>query len=59
MLKDDRDTRCVQARIEVLRSAIDEAPKSRRWRMRSRLGRRMPWYDLPEEVATASQGGEQ
>lgn len=59
ILKDDNDIRCVQARIEALRSAIDEAPKSRRWRMRSRIGRRIPWYDLPEEVTTASQGEEE
>jgi hypothetical protein len=59
ILKDDNDIRCVQGRIEVLLSAIDEAPKSRRWRMRSRIGRRIPWYDLPEEVTTALQGGEE
>lgn len=33
--------------VEIARSA----PKSIRWRTRARLGRRMPWYELPEEVA--------
>ena len=41
-----------------LRSSIDElmdlartTPKSLRWRTRARVGRRVPWYELPEEVA--------
>jgi len=36
-------------RLEALAGAIDDAPKSLRWRARARLGRRMPWYELPEE----------
>lgn len=36
-------------RIDGLQSAIEDAPKSLRWRARSRVGRRMPWYELPEE----------
>lgn len=59
ILTDDDDIRRVRRRIAALRSAIDQAPKSRRWRMRSRIGRRIPWYDMPEEVTTASQGGEE
>jgi hypothetical protein len=38
------------AQIERLRAAIDEAPKSTRWKLRARVGDRMPWYELPEEV---------
>jgi hypothetical protein len=38
--------------IHRLRSAITEAPKSLRWRLRSVIGRRMAWYEEPEEVAT-------
>ena len=33
--------------VEVARSA----PKSLRWRTRARVGRRVAWYELPEEVA--------
>jgi hypothetical protein len=39
----------VAARIAEIRAAIVSAPKSLRWRARARIGRRMPWYELPEE----------
>ena len=38
------------AQIEVLRSAIEAAPKSTKWKLRSRVGERMTWYEEPEEV---------
>ena len=38
------------AQIDVLRGAIDGAAKSTRWKLRSRVGDRMPWYEEPEEV---------
>ncbi|HVA84724.1 MAG TPA: nucleotidyltransferase family protein [Candidatus Saccharimonadales bacterium] len=34
-----------------LRRRIDAAPKSIAWRVRSRVGDRVPWYEEPEEVA--------
>jgi hypothetical protein len=37
--------------VRALRAAIDEAPKSSRWKLRARLGDRVAWYKLPEEVA--------
>lgn len=37
--------------IERLRRAIDDAPKSLRWKIRSRVGERKRWYRLPEEEA--------
>jgi hypothetical protein len=36
--------------IESLSRAINEAPKTRGWRMRSRIGERVRWYETPEEV---------
>lgn len=36
--------------VEALRSAIDDAPKSTRWRLRARVGDRVQWYQEPEEV---------
>ena len=39
----------VRGRIESLLQAIEAAPKSRKWRMRSRVGDRVQWYVLPEE----------
>jgi hypothetical protein len=39
-----------QAQIDALRAAIDAAPKSTKWRLRARVGDRVAWYELPEEV---------
>jgi hypothetical protein len=33
-----------------LRRLADEAPKSLKWRIRSKVGDRVRWYELPEEV---------
>jgi hypothetical protein len=38
------------AQVKALRKAIDDAPKSTRWKLRARVGDRMPWFELPEEV---------
>jgi hypothetical protein len=40
----------VAAQINALQRAIEDAPKSRAWRMRSRVGERLRWYETPEEV---------
>jgi hypothetical protein len=41
-------------RIAALRARIDAEPKSRRWRLRARVGERKRWYDLPEEDHAAA-----
>jgi hypothetical protein len=38
------------AQITALRAAIDEAPKSTRWKLRARVGERQTWYNEPEEM---------
>jgi hypothetical protein len=38
------------AQIAALRAAIDAAPKSMKWKVRSQVGDRMTWYAEPEEV---------
>jgi hypothetical protein len=38
------------AQITALRTAIDDAPKSTRWKLRSRVGERQAWYNDPEEM---------
>jgi hypothetical protein len=38
------------AAVETLRSTLADAPKSRRWRLRDKVGERKRWYDLPEET---------
>ena len=40
-----------RAQVEALANAIEEAPKSTRWRLRSTVGERQQWYQEPEEVA--------
>jgi hypothetical protein len=35
----------------ALRRHADAVPKSLRWKLRSRVGERVQWYELPEEVA--------
>jgi hypothetical protein len=39
----------VRERIGKLRAAVEAAPKSRRWRLRSRLGTRKRWYEAVED----------
>ena len=41
----------VEARLEQLLNRIEAEPKSRAWRLRSKIGDRKRWYELPEEVA--------
>jgi hypothetical protein len=38
------------AQLASLRKAIDAEPKSARWKLRARVGDRVPWYREPEEV---------
>jgi hypothetical protein len=42
----DRDV--VQKRIEDLQSRIENSPKSMGWKMRSKIGEKKQWYELPE-----------
>jgi hypothetical protein len=39
----------VQGRLADLATAIEQAPKSRRWRTRAKIGERVPWREEPEE----------
>jgi hypothetical protein len=36
--------------IAAMRAAIEEAPKSTKWKLRARVGERMAWYAEPEEM---------
>ncbi len=40
----------VEQRLDELWKAIDAQPKSVKWKLRSRVGDRVSWYQLPEEV---------
>jgi hypothetical protein len=39
----------VKERVNLLRQAMEEAPKSLAWKLRSKVGRRLPWYVVPDE----------
>ena len=43
----------VQDRVDEIDHALRSAPKSMRWKARSVVGRKTPWYELPEEVGGA------
>jgi hypothetical protein len=44
------DASSVALRIDALEQALRDAPKSRRWKLRAKVGERKLWYDEPEEV---------
>jgi hypothetical protein len=50
------DRGAVTGRAGAIQQAMDRAGKSLRWKARARLGRRSPWYELPEEVAGTRHG---
>ncbi len=43
-----QDAAVVKARIGELVKMIEEEPKSLAWKLRARVGERLPWYELPE-----------
>ena len=42
-----------RSQLSVLSEAAESAPKSRRWKMRARIGDRKRWYEVPEETPHA------
>jgi hypothetical protein len=48
-LRDFTGAAAVAGRVGALAERIEAAPKSRRWRMRAKIGERKRWYELPEE----------
>ena len=46
----DVDAGRINQRLDELWMRIDAQPKSFRWKMRARVGDRVTWYQLPEEV---------
>jgi hypothetical protein len=47
-------TRLIKERLQALWQRIEATPKSARWRLRSRVGDRVRWYDEPEETGAAN-----
>jgi hypothetical protein len=44
------DRERIADRITAITDALRDAPKTSRWQLRARVGRRVRWYELPEEV---------
>lgn len=44
------DSPQLRAKTEALRARIDAEPKSRRYKLRARIGERRRWYELPDAV---------
>jgi hypothetical protein len=42
--------------VDALAAAIEQAPKSRAWKLRARIGERKRWYEDPEEVDRTVDG---
>jgi hypothetical protein len=52
-LLDPGEASVVEARADAIDESLKAAPKSMRWKARSVVGRKSPWYELPEEVGGA------
>lgn len=50
---EDAERAVVCDRIDRLVADLSRSAKTLKWRMRSRVGRRVAWYELPEEVRDA------
>jgi hypothetical protein len=42
----------VTAGVRALDELLETCPKSRRWKLRAKVGDRVRWYELPEEIDT-------
>ena len=40
----------IGGRLDAVLERIEQAPKSRGWKLRAKIGERKRWYELPEEV---------
>lgn len=49
-LLDPPEAEVVVSRVGEIEGSLLSAPKSMRWKARSVVGRKAPWYELPEEV---------
>ena len=42
-------SRIAAGRIQQVKTALELSPKSWQWRLRSLIGKRLPWYEVAEE----------
>jgi hypothetical protein len=43
-------TETIRQRMDEIVDVLERSPKGMRWKMRARIGERLPWYELPEEA---------
>src|SRR5574337_638723 len=53
----DVDKQSVLDKLAWLKQAIEEAPKSARWKLRAQVGERVRWYELPEDMGNVKAAG--
>ena len=46
----ESESALVCQRLDALLTVLQKSPKTLRWRLRDKLGRKIEWYDLPDEV---------
>lgn len=46
----------VKARVNRLMELVEKEPKTLAWKLRARVGERMPWYELPEADKSVVSG---
>ncbi len=51
ILSETEHREVVAERTGVLLASLEAAPKTRGWRRRARIGRRMRWYETPDEAS--------
>lgn len=45
-----RLTESIQAAVQQIQEALDQSSKTLTWKIRARIGERVRWYELPEDV---------
>jgi hypothetical protein len=50
LVRDPGALATIAGRIGAVTGSLESAPKTMAWRMRARVGRRVRWYEVPEEV---------
>lgn len=52
LLNEFNPPKCIADKLLQLKKAIEEEPKTLKWKMRAKIGRKVKWYEEPEEVGT-------
>ena len=50
-LESDEMKEVTKKRLQQMRDAIEATPKSTKWKIRAKVGERVRWYELPEDMA--------